>query len=103
MKLVVKVAIAAALLNGSAHAEKQPAVSGAASLHGQGKVGAVRHTAHTGKKSKVSDKHAGKTSQQIIEVKKGDEDPEDSIKQDAATDAPAESLEQTVQLRGVRG
>ena len=98
MKLAVKVAIAAAMLHGSAHAAEKTVASDDAALHLQkGKTATVQHAPRSGKHSRMAGRKTAKpaeTEKSIREVTTGRED---------VTETPPASIQQTVQLKGVRG
>jgi hypothetical protein len=103
-KLAVKVAIVAAMLNSSAHAAEKSVTSGAASKSGHGKIATVRQVPNSGKKSRLAGKKTRAAGQKTGAQKTANNaDPDAVMKRDAVTETPSDSLEQTVQLRGVRG
>jgi len=94
MKRTVRLAILGAMLQGSAHAG-EPNASAKPSLDkGQGKSTVVKQEAVPGKKNKIARKKAKSA------------EPVDVVKTEPAAspvEKPAETTEQTVQLKGVRG
>ncbi len=96
MKRKAKVAILGMLLQGGAHAAAQSAPAAAPTLDkAPTQAELVQQAVVSGKKSKTA-----RNKKAAPQPEKGKPEP---AKQDAATETPAESSEQGVQLRGVRG
>lgn len=94
MKRTVRLAILGTLLQGSAHAA-QPSASAKPSL---GKEPITHSVPAAEKKTRVA--RSKKTKTRIATEKV---DPQAKAKQDNVTETPPGSIEQSVQLRGVRG
>jgi len=95
MKRTVRLALIGALLQGSAHAAGQNTDAKPSLEKGQDKVAAVRQDASAAKKQKsIRGKKPG-VKAKTPELAKD--------KQDGAMETPADQVEQSVQLKGVRG
>jgi hypothetical protein len=97
MKRAVKVAIVAAMLQGSAHAAEKAVASVGAAQGDKEKVATVRHVTQSVKRAKMADRKAGKQAKAEKAV------PDTTVKQQEVTETPPDIIEQTVQLKGVRG
>jgi len=96
MKRTVRLAILGTMLQGTAHAA-EPNSTAEPSL-ARDKV--AHSTPAADKKARVvrSKKHKPKTRTGAVKA-----DPQANVKQDAVTETPPGSIEQSIQLRGVRG
>jgi hypothetical protein len=93
MKRTVRVAILGVMLQGSAHAGEPNAAVKPAVDKGQGKSGIAQPAVVSSKKNKVARKKV-----QAAEAVKSE-----SPAAQAATEKPATTTEQSIQLKGVRG
>ncbi|MDO8925314.1 MAG: hypothetical protein Q7U94_00225 [Sideroxyarcus sp.] len=95
MKRTVRLALLGALLQSSAHAAEQNVDAKSSLDKGQDKVASVQQGGLKAKKQKaVNGKKPGAKSKSSS-LAKG--------KQDSAMETPADQVEQSVQLKGVRG
>ncbi|ADE10979.1 hypothetical protein [Sideroxydans lithotrophicus] len=96
MKRTVKLALLGALLQSSAHAAEQSVVTGTVKDPGQQKAAAVQPAPLTAKH-----KSAGRKTGKHAGTRKTE--PKARLKKKVEADAPSDPIEQSVQLRGVRG
>lgn len=96
MKRKVGLAILGLMLHGNAHAA-EPNVPAAPSLN-KGPV--ASGVPSTDKRSKLV---RGKRSKARTNASSDNADPKANVKQDAVTETPPGSIQQSVQLKGVRG
>jgi len=96
MNLAVRMMLLGSLLLGSAQAAEQDTAAGTALSQGEDKVAAVRQEPSAGREAKKVHKRA-RPGAGAGEVKA------DTQKQERMIANPADTTEQTVQLRGVRG
>lgn len=96
MKRTVRLALLGALLQSSAHAAEQATVAGTVKAPERGKAVAAQQTPLSGK-----NKSAGKRTGKHAGTRKTE--PKVRVKKKVEADAPSDSIEQSVQLRGVRG
>jgi hypothetical protein len=96
MKRTVKLALLGALLQSSAHAAEQAVVAGAVKAPGQEKAAATQQTPLTGK-----NKPTGKKTGKHAAARKTE--PKVKVRKKVEADVPSDPIEQSVQLRGVRG
>lgn len=95
MKRTVRLALLGALLQGGAHAAEQNMDAKPSLDKEQDKVAAVRQEAAAAKKQKsIRGKKPGAKAKSPVLAKE---------KQDSAMETPADQVEQSVQLKGVRG
>ncbi len=95
MKRTVKVVILGALLQGSAQAGELDAADKASQDKKQEKLAIAQQETAAGKKTKPTRNNKANT--------KSKADPAAKEKQDAVTETPSDSAEQSVLLRGIRG
>lgn len=95
MKRTVRLALLGAMLQGSAHAAEQNADAKLSLDKGQDRVASVQQGGLKARKQKaVNGKKPGAKTKSSSLAKE---------KQDAVMEAPADQVEQSVQLKGVRG
>ena len=97
MKRAVKLAIVAAMIQGSAHAAEKAVTSDAAAREGGKKVATVQHATRSVKQVRMAGRKTGKPAKSERAV------PETMVKQQEVTETPPDSEAQTIQLKGVRG
>jgi hypothetical protein len=96
MKRTVRLAILGTMLHGSAHAAEPG--STAEPLLGKERVS---HSAPSAEKNTRAVR--GKKAKPKIKIAAEKIDPQAKVKQDSVTETPPGSIEQSIQLRGVRG
>ncbi|MBI5007450.1 MAG: hypothetical protein HZB95_10090 [Nitrosomonadales bacterium] len=101
MKRAVRVVVLGAMLQGSAQAGEQDAAVQSSPNKGQDRVASVQQGAPEAKKQKTV--HGKKSAAKAKPAKPAKDDPLAKEKQEGAMEAPAEQVEQSVQLKGVRG
>ena len=96
MKRKISLAILGTMLHGSAHAVG-PSVSAEPALN----KNSIQHSAPAAKKKTKT--KAAKKAERKAKLVADKADPQKKMKQDAVTETPPGSIEQSVELRGVRG
>ncbi len=96
MKRKVRLAILGAMLHGSAHAAEPGATAEPSLSKGQ-----VTHPASSAEKKTRAVRIKKSKPKARIDSEKAK--PQETVKQEVVTETPPEAIEQSVQLRGVRG